>query len=73
MEGYTEAIPGKFVDVESEEEVGVCSNMLAITGGQRAGIGGQKDKYAQSRTSLALAVQYIQWCNLSCSSSSLLL
>ncbi len=44
LEQYSAAVPGTFVDVESGEDIGLCKNILTVTLGQKAGLGGQKER-----------------------------
>jgi tRNA U34 2-thiouridine synthase MnmA/TrmU len=37
---YVAPVPGRLVDVGSGADLGACPNVLALTHGQRAGIGG---------------------------------
>ena len=48
LEEYSEAVPGVFIDVDEGEEIGKCPNILAITLGQKAGLGGQKERQGAS-------------------------
>lgn len=40
LEQYTPPMPGQYIDVDSGTYRGRCANMLALTHGQRAGLGG---------------------------------
>lgn len=45
LEAYLQPRPGVYVDADSGSELGPCSNMLAVTVGQKAlGLGGQKER-----------------------------
>ena len=45
LESYLPPRAGVYLDAVSGRILGRCSNMLAITGGQRAGLGGQAEPY----------------------------
>eukprot|EP00891_Asterochloris_glomerata_P002901 jgi/Astpho2/2901/Aster-01051 len=44
MSQYVAPMPGQFVDVDSGRVLGPCSNILAVTWGQRSAIGGMPDR-----------------------------
>ena len=44
MSQYVAPVPGQFVDVDSDRVLGPCSNILAVTWGQRSAIGGMPDR-----------------------------
>jgi tRNA U34 2-thiouridine synthase MnmA/TrmU len=45
LEDYLPPKPGVYVDIQSNQQLGSCSNMLAVTVGQRAvGLGGQQER-----------------------------
>ena len=44
MSQYVAPVPGQFVDVDSGRVLGPCSNILAVTWGQRSAIGGMPDR-----------------------------
>ena len=59
IEGYVEKVPGVFVDVDSMEILGVCPNILALTYGQGAGIGGQVHRNFVAGKDLAQRIVYV--------------
>ena len=52
---YVAPVPGRLVDVGSGADLGACPNVLALTHGQRAGIGG-----AAGRCKLAVMVPCVR-------------
>ena len=59
IEGYVEKLPGVFVDVDSMKILGVCPNILALTYGQGAGIGGQVHRNFVAGKDLARRIVYV--------------
>lgn len=44
ISNYIECLEGRFIDIDSGEDLGLCSNIYAYTYGQRPGIGGMEKK-----------------------------
>lgn len=59
ISGYIESVEGSFVDVDSGENLGLCSNIFAYTYGQRPGIGGLKTKSYVVGKSIADRIVYV--------------
>lgn len=66
---YVDPVPGRFVVVGGGHfDYGACSNMLAVTLGQRAGIGGAANRSNDGRPAYLPVLQFppvLSWCSKS--------
>ncbi len=56
---YVLPLPGRFINVDTGADVGPCANLLALTHGQRAGIGGEGQRTYVVGKDVGRAVAYV--------------
>ena len=59
MEQYVPPLPGRYVDIDTGADLGPCPNMLAVTHGQRPGIGGAPARVYAAGKDMVRRVVYV--------------
>jgi hypothetical protein len=59
IEGYVPTVPGRFLDADTGADLGACANLLALTNGQRAPLGGGLDRRYVAGRDLAARVAWV--------------